>query len=85
MIFDQRSWGQRLGDATSQWANVAFLNGQPDESISGRSWRLRRHRFWRVMGRCANALFRDPEHCRLAYEQDLMRARIRARTVHPTA
>lgn len=78
MIFDTRPYAQRLGDATSQFVNVLLLNGQPDESISGRSWRLRDRRFWRVIGWCANALFRDPDHCRLAFEQDGARARLRA-------
>jgi hypothetical protein len=77
--WDARPWGQRLGDATSQWFNVALFAGMPDESLSGRSWRSRDRTLWRVVGRIANTLFRDPEHCRLAYEQDLERARLRCR------
>jgi hypothetical protein len=52
--WDTRPWGQRLGDATSQWLNVALFAGVPDESLSGRSWRRTAlapvpHKGWQVV------------------------------------
>ncbi|GIX38016.1 MAG: hypothetical protein KatS3mg127_1255 [Silanimonas sp.] len=83
--WDNRPWLQRLGDSVSQLANVLLLNGMPDESISGRAWRntaLRRppRRRWWVARLFAEALFWPidrGQHCRLAYEQDIERARLR--------
>jgi hypothetical protein len=49
----------------------------PDESLSGRAWRNRDDRRWRIVGLVAEALFWPldrGEHCRLAYEQDISRA-----------
>lgn len=77
MIWDTRSRKARLADATSRLFNVILFNGQPDESISGRSWRERHSRKWQIIGRIANALYRDPEHCRKAHEHSLSRARRR--------
>lgn len=77
MKWDTRPRKQRLADATSRWFNVAVFNGMPDESISGRSWRLRHERKWQLIGRIANALYRDPDHCQKAHEQSLERSRRR--------
>lgn len=88
--WDARPWPQRLGDAVSQLANVALLNGMTDESISGRAWRntaLRRaaglpvKRRWALLRALAEALFWPldrGQHCRLAFEQDVSRATRRA-------
>lgn len=54
----------RVGSAMSQLANVVFLNGHPNESISGRSWR----RQWRIRPVIDAVLGKN--HCRLAYLQD---------------
>ena len=81
--WDQRSYLVRVGDAISQLINVALLNGMPDESVSGRSYRnykvlgIKR---WAIMYYLAEALFyiRDRgDHCRLAFIEDLERSRIR--------
>lgn len=65
---DQRLWIKRLGDATSQWFNVALWNGDPNECISGRSWREgRKIRIW--IDRLFR-LFGDKDHCRRAYQKD---------------
>jgi hypothetical protein len=62
----------RLGDALSQLLNVALLNGDANESISGRAHR----EGWRIAERIIDTLFRplEKDHCRVAYETDLARA-----------
>jgi len=62
----------RLGDATSQWLNVALLNGDANESISGRAHR----EGWKTAERIIDWLLRPlgPDHCRTAYEADVARA-----------
>ena len=91
--WDARPYLQRLGDATSQWVNVALANGMPDESLSGRAWRnteLRRQAGrrvalrWIVVGTLAELLFWPLDrghHCRLAFEQDVARSRLRAKSI----
>lgn len=68
----------RIGDATSQWANsVFFLSKNPNESISGRCWRLRNHWFWGNFRKLIDFLFRPFEkyHCEKAYYADVRRAK----------
>lgn len=66
------SYYVRLFDATSQWLNVFLLNGDANESISGRSFR----EDWKVTEKIINKLiFWEPEHCKLAYYSDLARAK----------
>ncbi len=62
----------RLGDAVSQFFNVLIFDGDPNYSISGDAFRLRRHRLRRVI----DALFSpwESDHCRLAYENDRWKA-----------
>jgi hypothetical protein len=62
----------RLGDALSQLLNVALLNGDANESISGRAHR----EGWKTAERVINGLLRPlgPDHCRTAYEADVARA-----------
>ena len=65
-----------VGDATSQWVNTVFLFGEPNESISGRSWRLRHKIQWhvaRVVIDCLMSPFED-DHCFKAYDADMKRA-----------
>lgn len=84
--WDLRSYPARVGDAISQLAN-ALIGGAPDESLSGRSYRIvelqadRPPIFWQVVRWCAEALFwiKDRgDHCQLAFWEDVMRARARA-------
>jgi hypothetical protein len=61
----------RVGDALSQLCNVAFLNGHPNESLSGRAWRTKSiwYKFidW--------VFWFDKNHCQSAYDNDLRYAR----------
>ena len=63
----------RLGDALSQLANVLLLNGDANESISGRAHR----EGWIKAERLIDAIFApwDPQHCRIAYLMDVARAK----------
>ena len=63
----------RALDACSQLANVLLLNGDANESISGRAYRCG----WFRTERAINALlFWEPDHCRLAHQADVLRAQI---------
>jgi hypothetical protein len=67
----------RIGDATSQWVNVAFLlSKNPNESISGRSWRMRRYYFWGKMRILIDWLASpfEEDHCQRSHEADVARA-----------
>jgi hypothetical protein len=62
------SYIARVFSATSQWFNVLLLNGHPNESISGRSYRQN----WTMAVKVINALhFWQNHHCRGAYAKDL--------------
>ena len=72
-----RDYVYRVGDATSQLANVTLLFGQnPNESISSRSYRLRSNPVWNAARICIDLLFWliEKEHCKSAYLRDLKRA-----------
>ena len=56
----------RLGDALSQFFNVAILNGHPNESISGRAYREN----WTTLEITLDTFLGD-NHCKEAYENDL--------------
>ena len=58
---------QRIWSATSQWLNVVFLLGHPNESISGRSHR----KGWRVKQFINLMFFWQVDHCKSAYINDL--------------
>lgn len=81
MRFDNRSYLVRVGDAMSQLFNTIFLNGDPDESISGRSYRcyiLKQSnlKIWALTYHLAEIFFymRDRgEHCKLAFFEDMER------------
>lgn len=59
----------RIGDATSQWINVLLLDGNPNESISGRAYR-EHHWSQRYIDAVAD-IFGDYSHCERAYLADL--------------
>jgi hypothetical protein len=65
----------RVGDATSQLINVAFLFGDnANESVSGRSHRLKdKHRAWAWLNATIDYVF-DDNHCERAYNNDVARA-----------
>jgi len=68
----------RVGDATSQWVNVVLLWSQnPNESISGRAYRLQdKSRAWaaaRVI--IDTVIFWEDKHCKLSYLADYRRAK----------
>jgi len=64
-------WLIRLLDSVSQILNVLLLNGDANESISGRAYREN----WAVAVRIIDAvMFLEPDHCRNAYLSDLARA-----------
>jgi hypothetical protein len=54
----------RVGSAASQLANVIFLGGHPNESVSGRSYRCG----WRIE-RAIDLVF-GRGHCKASYVQD---------------
>lgn len=67
-----------VGDALSQVANVVlFLGGNANESVSGRSWRLRnKYLFWGIMRKvidwCASPF--EVDHCEASHKADVARA-----------
>lgn len=67
----------RCGDAISQFLNVLiFFSKNPNESLSGRSYRERRKWFWCKMMGLLDWCFSpfQTEHCRKSHEADLSRA-----------
>lgn len=94
--WDNRPYGQRLGDATSQWFN-ALLGGASDESLSGRSYRLAGpdlglrdgapltpKRRWRFVRAAAELLFWVSDrgrHTEKAFWKDVQRSDLRAKTL----
>lgn len=67
----------RAGDALSQLLNVIIFNSKnPNESISGRAWRMRRDWFWGKARIFIDALFSPFEnnHCQKSHEADVSRA-----------
>ena len=67
----------RIGDALSQLINVVFLFSQnPNESISGRCYRMRHKKQWSIAMTVVDFLFSPIEeaHCEKAYDNDVLRA-----------
>lgn len=67
----------RVGDAVSQLLNVViFFSMNPNESISGRSWRLRQNRFWGKMRILVDWVFSpiQEDHCEKSHANDVARA-----------
>ncbi len=85
--WDSRPYAQRVGDALSQFVNVVLADGMPDESLSGRAFRMTRFTTspklrWRVVPFVAEVLFYPVdkgEHCEAAFWQDIDRAGVRWR------
>lgn len=63
------NWLMRTGDAFSQLFNVVFLNGQANESVSGRAYRCN----WQNTEATID-FFLGFGHCLKAYNSDLIRA-----------
>jgi hypothetical protein len=70
MQVDRRHYIYRVLDAASQFMNVLFLNGDPNESISARVWRLGLYRAVKIINKL---FFWQKNHCKAAYENDLAR------------
>ena len=64
----------RLGDAASQFFNVLLFNGDPNYSISGDAYRLKRERLRKFIDWLASPWEKD--HCLIAYENDVLKAEI---------
>lgn len=84
--WDTRPYLRKLGDAISQLGNAA-IGGAPDESLSGRSYRItelspkRPPIFWQAIRWCAEAIFwywDRGNHAQLAFWEDIYRSRSRA-------
>lgn len=70
---------RRCGDALSQLINVViFLSENPNESLSGRSYRERRHWFWGKMLFLVDAIFflLEKDHCRKSHQAEVRRASV---------
>ena len=67
-----------VGDATSQLINTAVLfSNNPNESISGRAYRLNDEQGWKQAEKTINFVFQswEEDHCKQAFLNDLTRAR----------
>jgi hypothetical protein len=78
MIVLRPPYLHRILDALSQLGNTVLLNGDANESISGRAhregWQLENHG-WRRVERIIDALFFwESDHCYWAYANDIARA-----------
>lgn len=90
--WDTRGYFAKLGDALSQLGN-ALIGGAPDESLSGRSYRINVLTdgdgpiFWELVGFIAEWIFfwQDGNHCQLAFWEDIYRARSRAAVANDIA
>lgn len=68
------SYWTRAIIAIDQAANAILLNGQPDETLSARSYRLRDKQPWGFMQRTLDRLFFwQIEHCRQCHEWEWAR------------
>jgi hypothetical protein len=64
-----RNWFIRIGDGLSGLCNVIFLNGECDESVSGRTYRCG----WKTAESYIDFIL-GIGHCKEAYLGDLARA-----------
>jgi len=67
----------RVGDATSQWLNVVLLLSQnPNESISGRAYRMQNVWLWNKIRISIDWLASplEADHCKKAYDADVSKA-----------
>lgn len=63
-----KKWLLKIGDAISQLLNVLVLNGSPNESLSGRAWRVK-SKWYKIINLL---LWFDKDHCKEAYVNDLI-------------
>lgn len=76
MSLDGRGWFKRAMDAQSQLWNARYLNGDPNECVSGRCYRrgvLEGSTGWNRARRVVDWLFSlvgESEHCRKAWIKD---------------
>lgn len=61
----------KVGDALSQLANVVFLNGHPNESLSGRAYRTG-SKWQKVID---TVLWFDKDHCKNSHLNDIAYAK----------
>ena len=75
---DDRHYLIRVGNSLSQLLNTIILNGDPDESISGRSYRrgmLEHSKKWRILMNILDKIFWwDYQHCMKSHYNDVNRA-----------
>jgi len=67
-----------VGDATSQLINTAILlSDNPNESISGRAYRLNDQPGWKQAEQVINFVFQgwNEAHCKQAFLNDIARAK----------
>jgi hypothetical protein len=79
MIVLRPPYLHRVFDALSQLGNTVLLNGDANESISGRAhregWQLENHG-WRRVERIIDAIcIWESDHCYWAYANDIARAK----------
>lgn len=67
-----------VGDATSQLINTAvLLSDNPNESVSGRAYRLNDQMGWKQAEQVINFVFQpwSEEHCKQSFLNDIARAK----------
>lgn len=67
-----------VGDATSQLINTALLlSDNPNESVSGRAYRLNEKKGWKQLEKSLNFIFQkwQEDHCKQAFLNDIARAK----------
>lgn len=68
------SYPKRVLIAVDQLANVALFFGQPDETVSARSYRLRAHPLWGLLQRTLDHVFWwQKNHCQQCYDWERAR------------
>jgi hypothetical protein len=69
-----KQWWMHSWIALDQFANAFLFGGYPDETISSRLGRLRPSCvFCRFVCRILNFVFRQPDHCKTALENERKR------------
>lgn len=77
-----KRYAGRVASATSQLLNVLLFFGEPNESISGRAYRMSNdgYRRWYRIQITLDWLFlkglRQKDHCRVAYYSDVVEANL---------
>jgi hypothetical protein len=71
-MYERQSRIQRILDAISQLFNVIIFDGDANASISGDSYKYNIE--WRMKVIDFIFSFRDKDHCKSAYEKDVMLA-----------